>query len=30
MQGVFVKYGVVDDDNATEERKGGIGSTGKE
>ena len=30
MQGVFVKYGVVDDDNVTEERKGGIGSTGKE
>ena len=30
MQGVFVKYGVVDGDNVTEERKGGIGSTGKE
>lgn len=30
MQGVFVKYGVADGDNVTEERKGGIGSTGKE
>lgn len=30
MQGVFVKYGVVIDDQATEERKGGIGSTGKD
>lgn len=30
MQGVFVKYGVVIDDNVTDERKGGIGSTGKE
>lgn len=30
MQGVFVKYGVVNDDQATEERKGGIGSTGKD
>ena len=29
MQGVFVKYGIVTDDQATEERKGGIGSTGK-
>lgn len=30
MQGVFVKYGVVTDDQAAEERKGGIGSTGKD
>lgn len=30
MQGVFVKYGIADGDNVTEERKGGIGSTGKE
>lgn len=30
MQGVFVKYGVVIDDKTTEERKGGIGSTGKD
>lgn len=29
MQGLFVKYGVADDDKPTEERKGGIGSTGK-
>lgn len=28
MQGVFVKYAVTDDDNATGERKGGWGSTG--
>lgn len=27
-QAVFVKYGTVDDDNAEETRKGGIGSTG--
>lgn len=27
MQGVFQKYGVTDDDTATELRKGGIGST---
>ena len=30
MQGVFVKYGVVIGDQATEDRKGGIGSTGKD
>lgn len=29
MQGMFVKYGVADDDFATGERKGGTGSTGK-
>lgn len=29
MQGIFVKYGVVDNDFTTGERKGGIGSTGK-
>lgn len=29
MQGVFMKYLVTDDDSATEERIGGIGSTGK-
>ena len=28
MQGMFVKYGVVDNDNTTGERKGGTGSTG--
>lgn len=28
-QGMFVGYGVVDDDNTTGERKGGTGSTGK-
>lgn len=28
MQGMFVKYGVVDDDVTTGERKGGTGSTG--
>lgn len=28
MQGIFVKYGVTDDDNATGSRKGGFGSTG--
>lgn len=27
MQGVFLNYGVVDNDNVTHERKGGIGST---
>lgn len=27
MQGVFLNYGVIDDDNVTHERKGGIGST---
>lgn len=29
MQGMFVKYGVVDDDTTTGERKGGTGSTGR-
>lgn len=29
MQGVIVKYYVTDDDNTTEVRTGGIGSTGK-
>lgn len=29
MQGMFVKYGVADDDCTTGERKGGTGSTGK-
>ena len=29
MQGMFVKYGVVENDNTTGERKGGTGSTGK-
>ena len=29
MQGIFVKYGTVDDDNAKGERTGGFGSTGK-
>ena len=29
MQGVIVKYFVTDDDNTTEIRTGGIGSTGK-
>lgn len=29
MQGVFIKYGVVDDDGATTEREGGVGSTGR-
>lgn len=28
MQAVFVKYGLVDDDNALGERTGGFGSTG--
>lgn len=28
-QGMFVKYGVADNDYTTEERKGGIGSSGK-
>ena len=28
MQGVFVPYGIVEDDDATEKRSGGIGSTG--
>lgn len=29
MQGVFVKYGIVDNDEANGERTGGFGSTGK-
>lgn len=29
MQGIFTKYLIADNDNATEERVGGIGSTGK-
>lgn len=29
MQGIFTKYGVVDNDNTTEKRVGGIGSTGR-
>ena len=29
MQGIFTKYLIADNDNATEERIGGIGSTGK-
>lgn len=29
MQAVFVKYGLVDDDNATGQRTGGFGSTGE-
>lgn len=29
MQGVFVKYGITDDDKAAGERIGGFGSTGK-
>lgn len=29
MQGVFVKYYTTEDDNVTEERTGGIGSTGR-
>lgn len=29
MQGVFMKYLIADNDNATEQRVGGIGSTGK-
>lgn len=28
MQGIFVKYGIVDDDDATGNRNGGFGSTG--
>ena len=27
-QGLFIKYGITDDDNAEGERKGGWGSTG--
>ena len=29
MQGIFVKYGIIDNDNAEGERTGGFGSTGK-
>ncbi len=29
MQGVFVQYGIIDDDNANGQRNGGFGSTGK-
>ena len=29
MQGIFTKYLIADNDNATEQRVGGIGSTGK-
>ena len=29
MQGVFTKYKITDNDNATGERVGGFGSTGK-
>lgn len=29
MQGVFVNYGITDDDNAKGKRSGGFGSTGK-
>lgn len=28
-QGIFIKYGITEDDNATGERVGGFGSTGK-
>lgn len=28
-QGIFIKYGITDDDNAEGERIGGFGSTGK-
>ena len=28
-QGIFIKYGITEDDKATGERKGGFGSTGK-
>ena len=28
-QGLFIKYGITDDDNAEGERNGGFGSTGK-
>ena len=28
-QGIFIKYGVTDDDAAEGERKGGFGSTGR-
>lgn len=29
MQGIFLKYGVTDDDNANGKREGGYGSTGR-
>lgn len=29
-QGIFIKYGITEDDKTTEERVGGIGSTNKE
>ena len=29
MQGIFVQYGICDDDDVTEERHGGFGSTSK-
>lgn len=29
MQGIFVKYGITDDDDAKGERSGGFGSTGR-
>ena len=29
MQGIFVHYGITDDDNAEGKRSGGFGSTGK-
>lgn len=28
IQGIFLKYDITEDDNSTEDRKGGIGSTG--
>lgn len=28
-QGIFIKYGITDDDNAQAERTGGFGSTNK-
>lgn len=29
VQGIFLQYGITEDDDVTEERTGGIGSTGK-
>lgn len=29
VQGIFINYGISEDDNANKERKGGFGSTGK-
>lgn len=29
VQGIFLKYGITDDDNVTKQRNGGIGSTSK-